>query len=413
MKKLVALLLSAAIFLTGCSPSVSEGEGSLSVQTEAVLTTAEEAEETTVDDSSWTDVELQYNSLDDEELHAHIEDLVYTETVNALDSEKYFVENVSAIYISQEYIDELAFNSQSNIYFGCTLDDLNEIFQGTRYVFTLGEDGSTVVQELEEIKEADTETILRNVAIGTGVILICVTVSIATAGTGAPAAVSVIFATAAKTAAIMAASSAAVGGTAAAVVRSIETGDVKEGLKAAALTASDEYKWGAIFGAISGGASKAIELKGATLNGLTMNEAALMQKQSGYPLDVIKQFQSMEQYNICKKAGLFPKMVNGKTALVRKIDLNYVDDKGMTNLQRMQQGLAALDPATDKPYQLHHIGQKDDSTLAILTLEEHDQCGNYKIWHDIGGNTDNPSSKPGWTKKREDFWKALAKILGG
>jgi hypothetical protein len=78
-----------------------------------------------------------------------------------LDSEDYFVENVSAVYVSKEYLEELAFNSQSNIYFGCTLAELNELFQGSRYVFTLGEDGTTTVRELQEITTEDAKNTLR------------------------------------------------------------------------------------------------------------------------------------------------------------------------------------------------------------------------------------------------------------
>jgi hypothetical protein len=38
-----------------------------------------------------------------------------------------------------------------------------------------------------------------------------------------------------------------------------------------------------------------------------MDEAAILQRE-GYPLDVIKEFRSMEQYNICKEAGLSQQM---------------------------------------------------------------------------------------------------------
>ena len=58
-----------------------------------------------------------------------------------LDSDDYFVEKVDAIYLSEEYIEELAYNSKSNVFFGFTLADLEAEFQGTRYVFTLGDDG--------------------------------------------------------------------------------------------------------------------------------------------------------------------------------------------------------------------------------------------------------------------------------
>ena len=127
----------------------------------------------------------------------YLEDSIYSELVTALNSEDYFVENVNAIYISKEYLEEVAYNSQENIYFGYTLSELDSYFQGTRYVFTLGDDGQTVVTEFQKYDDTY-DQMLKNVAIGTGVILVCVTVSIVTYGAGAPA-VSMIFAASAKT----------------------------------------------------------------------------------------------------------------------------------------------------------------------------------------------------------------------
>lgn len=413
MKRIISLLLCAAMMLTGCAPVENAESQSTTVVSQVGISQASDATTESISEIvEWKDVDIQYDSLDDKLLLAHIEDLVYSETVRNLNSEQYFVENVSAVYLSKEYLEEVAYNSQSNIYFGYTLTELNDLFQGTKYVFTLGEDGKTTVKELVEIQDTTNEEILKNVAIGTGVILICVTVSVITGGTGA-AAISTIFAASAKTGAIMAVSSAAIGGVSAGVVRGIETGDMNEALEAAALAGSDGFKWGAVSGAITGGATKAIALKGATLNGLTMNEAALIQKQSGFPLDVIKQFKNVEQFNICRNAGLVPKMVNGKTALIRSIDLNYIDDLGRTNLERMRAGLAAIDPATGKSYQLHHIGQKADSTLAILTEAEHMQGGNNTIWHDVSKATEVHGMGNNWDAQRQTFWQSLAKILGG
>ena len=130
---------------------------------------------------------LGYDSLGDEGFLNYIEDCVYTDLVNQIDSSDYFVENVAASYVSNEYLEELEYNSQENIFFGYTLSELNGIFDGTRYIFSLDESGQTVVKEFEEYKDSDIISAVRNVAIGTGVILICVTVSSVTA-VGAPAA---------------------------------------------------------------------------------------------------------------------------------------------------------------------------------------------------------------------------------
>ena len=391
MKRILALLL---VFSLISSVSVLQGtyaEAPMPVETTQAITVV--------------DPEFNFTGLSDPALLQYVEDSVYANLVHELDSDSFFVENVSAIYISKEYLDELAYNSQANIYFGYTLSELEEQFQGTKFVFTLGENGQTAVQEFEAYDDTyDRE--IRNVAIGAGVILLCVTVSVVTAGVGAPA-VSVIFAASAKTATAFALSGGIFSGVAEGIVTGIETKDFDKSLKAAALAGSEAFKWGAITGSVGGGAQSAIALKGATLNGLTMNQAAAIQRSSKYPLDVIKGFKTVEQYDICRKANLVPRTINGKTSLVRKIDLNYIDEFGRTNLQRMKEGLAALD-STGQAYELHHIGQKVDSTLAILTKAEHMQGGNNTIWHTIGTTSEVHGVSNTWNTARMEFWRTIA-----
>jgi DNA-binding XRE family transcriptional regulator len=241
-------------------------------------------------------------------------------------------------------------------------------------VFTLGDDGKTTVQKFEPYDDTY-DKIFLNVAIGTGVILVCVVLTVVTDGAGAPAAAA-IFATSAKTGAIAAVSSALIGGTASGVITGIETEDFDESMKAAALAGSDGYKWGAITGALTGGASELIALNGATSGGLTMNQVAQIQKESKYPLDLIKQFKSMEEFNVFfNEAKLSTGMINGRTALLPKDTLNsksflnfkskQPDGTEITNLQRMLNGNAPIDPATNKVLQLHHIGQKASSQAVL------------------------------------------------
>ena len=434
MKRIIALLLACVMTVTGCGAADDNKSNSNASATESVAeieySTASEA--TTGDKESneavvaYPDIDSEanlnseeaeqerrleaaesYRSLNDPELLRYVQDTVYTDLVKDLDSSEYFVENVEAIYISKEYIEELEYNSKENVFFFYTLSELDEQFQGTRYVFTLGEDGTTTVVPFEDYDDTY-DQVLKNVAIGTGVILICVTVSVATGG-AAPA-VSMIFAASAKTGTAFALSSGVFSGVSSAVVTGIQTKDFDAALKAGAKSGSEAFKWGAISGALAGGAGEAVALHGATLNGLSMNEAALIQKESGYPLDVIKQFSSMDQYKICKDAGLTSRMVNGKTALVRNIDLNQIDELGRTNLQRMMEGLAPLDPS-GTAYELHHVGQKAESTLAILTKAEHRLGENHKLWH-IFGET-SKIDRAAFDKQRAEFWIEMAKILGG
>lgn len=393
MKRILALLLILSLLACGLPASLAE---------EAAL-------------PAGSIPEAGFSGMNDPNLLRYTEDSVYESLVSALDSEEYFVENVSAVYISQEYIDELAYNSQANIYFGYTLQELSEQFQGKKYVFTLGDDGTTIATEFEAYEDNTFDRVVKNVAIGTGVILLCVTVSVVTAGVGAPA-VSMIFAAAAKTGTAMAISSGAIGGISAGIVTGIETGNLEEALKSAALAGSESFKWGAISGAIIGGVNQGTALYGAAKQtNFTMHQYAKIQKESGYPLDVIKQFKSMEQYEICRDAGLKAVTVNGKTSLVRAIDLDYVDELGRTNLQRMQEGLAAIDPGSGVSYELHHIGQKTDSTLAILTKAEHMQGGNNTIWHEFGTASDvhSAANQATWLKQKQAYWKRLAVLMEG
>lgn len=404
MKRMIALLLSSIMVLTGCGKVRPQETINNKIDPPAVYATDNVADGQLV----LKEIEPQFSVLDDEQLLIHTEDLVYREAVSAINSEEYFVENVSAVYISKEYLDELAFNSQSNIYFGYTLTELNGIFQGTKYIFTLSEDGSTAVQELQEIEDVSTETMLRNVAIGTGVILVCVTVSVVSAGVGAPA-VSMIFAASATTAKTFAISSAAFGGIAAGVVRGIETGDFDEAIEAAAKGATEGFKWGAISGAIVGGVSQGSALYGAAKQtNFTMNQYAQIQQETGYPLDVIKQFHTMDEYQAFKNANLKPAVVGNKTALIKTdIDLTRVDAKGRTNLERMKQGLAPQD-SNGVSYELHHVGQKKDGTLAIMSQVEHDS----PAIHGFLQKTEAHAAGTNWDAERQAFWKAFAELVG-
>ena len=404
MKRVLSLLLCVSLMFSACSCKNDN------VELESVSGITNDANEPVVND------EVSYADLSSPELLDYMESVVYDELVTSLNSEDYLVENVEAIYISKEYLEEVEYNSQSNIYFGFTLEEVNEMFEGERFVFTLDENGETTVESFEEYDDSY-DRVLKNVATGAGLILMCVTVSAVTVS-GAPA-VSLIFAASAKTGTAMAVSSGVFSSVTAGVVKASETDDVSEIVKAMALEGSEGFKWGAVSGVIAGGVSEGVKyskamkaLKGVELNGITKQQAAAMQMKSKYPADVIKQFTSTKQYDICKDAGLKAKMVNGKTALVRNIDLNYVDEAtGKTNLQLMLKGNAPVDPATGLKYELRHIGQKTDSTLAILTKAEHMQDGNNTIWHEVGKASEVHVEGNNWSTQKSRFWKAMAKML--
>ena len=357
--------------------------------------------------------ETTFRGMNDVNVREYIADTLYDTLLDGIDSDQYAVTNVQTVYISQEYIDELAYNSQMNVYFGYSLADLDAQFQGTRYVFTLGDDNQTVVKEFESYDDTY-DQVIRNVAVGTGVILVCVTVSAITAGAGAPA-ISMIFAVAAKTGATCALSGAALGGVSSAIVTGIETGDMDQALKAAALGASEGYKWGAITGAIAGGASEGIGLYQATLSPgstLTMNDVALIQKESKLPLSFIKYMHSMDEYNLYKEFGLEALNLNGTLAYAQPVDLSFVDDLGRTNADRIRAGLSPLD-STGTAYELHHIGQAADSPLAILTESQHRGKGIFSILHFNTGSAESVIDREIFEAEKDAFWTAYLEMFGG
>lgn len=409
MKKIIAVLLSFLMVFTGC------GKTTITVSSQPPQENYESIAEESYDELSSAEIFIKENpdiQLDDKEFLTFIEGLVYEDTITNLDSDEYFVEGVNAVYISKEYIEEVMFNSQENVFFGYNLQELNEIFQDKKYIFTLGENGLTTVKELEKIDDNTTGTMIKNVAVGSGVILVCVTVSAVTAGTGAPA-VSMIFAASASTAAKCAVSSAVFGAVTSAAVTGIQTNDVDKAFESAALSATEGFKWGAISGAVVGGAKakETFSLHSATKNGLTLNEAAKIQKESKLPTNIISEMHSFAEYEVYKGQNLKPLTVNGKTALVSKIDLNYTttnsDGTKITNLEKMLKGQSPIDPVTKTAYELHHIGQKNDATLAVLPEKIHKEFTS--VLHISGKESE--IGRPAFAPVRAKFWKSYAKYL--
>ena len=184
MKRLIAFSLCVAMLLSGCGTVSNNTPETTSIPT---ATPAESPFPTEILLSEADEQEVQFDELSDAELLDYVENAVYAELVETLDPDEYFVEGVETKYVSREYLEEVAFNSQSNIFFGYTLAELNEQFQGAHYIYTLGDDGQTAVQELVEVHDDTYDRVVKNVLIGSGVILVCVTVAVITNNPGASA----------------------------------------------------------------------------------------------------------------------------------------------------------------------------------------------------------------------------------
>ncbi len=341
IKKILALLTASAMLLTGCSlqdavdTSISQNSVTTEYVTSAMIT---ETSETTTDSNSVkptvspTDSfienplilrnteyieSLGFNSLNDTEFHDFIEDAVYSDLVNSFSSDDYYVENVEVAYISKEYLDEVAYNSLENLYFGYKLSEIDKVFQGEKYIFTLNENGQTDVVPFEEYDDTY-EKVVRNVAIGTGVILLCVTVSVATGG-----AFSMIFAT---SGAIGALTDGAIDGAVTFAFEYAQTGNPQEALKKSTLAASEGYMFGAITGAVMG---KYLDNKPTGVIPESDDFKYIINGVSESDKNKIDVFDFPE--------GIFPEQTNIPTFIETPVDFDIVDNYGKLPWQKAEE----------------------------------------------------------------------------
>jgi len=163
----------------------------------------------------------------------------------------------------------------------------------------------------------------------------------------------------------------------------------------------------------------ASESDSAESKGLTDEEKAKIKEETGWSDEIIDNIQNMKQYEALKKAGLKEAEINGRKCLIKEnIDLDYTDEDGVSNRDRMARGLAPLDSKTGKPIELHHLGQKKDGPLVELTEEEHrtgdfeDGKKNQSLWHDKSQETDvHGANESEWTNERQNHWKERSEQL--
>lgn len=156
----------------------------------------------------------------------------------------------------------------------------------------------------------------------------------------------------------------------------------------------------------------AAEEKETKAEGLTAEEKQRIKEETGWSDEIIDSIKNIKQYEILKKAGLIEVEINGKKCLIKEnIDLDYTDEDGISNRERMERGLAPLDSKTGKPIELHHLGQKADSPLVELTEEEHrtgeyeDGKKNQSLWHDNTIESEVHGEDNNWNQERKEHWK--------
>ena len=202
-------------------------------------------------------VDTEYKSfvgLDDVNLQTYVMDDLYASINSEFNSDEYEITEMFSTYVSKEYLEEVEYNSKTNVYFGFTLDELAAQFNDKKFVFTVNDNNQTDVKEFEDFNENYTKMI-KNVVIGSGVIITCAIVSVVSSGTS----IAIIFAASAKTATTFALSSATMSGVIAGGIEYYNSGDIKQAVEKASLEASEGFKSGAIIGAITGGATAAVK----------------------------------------------------------------------------------------------------------------------------------------------------------
>lgn len=162
------------------------------------------------------------------------------------------------------------------------------------------------------------------------------------------------------------------------------------------------------------------EVQEAKAETLTEEQKEQIKAETGWDTEIVENIQNMEQYEALKNAGLVEVEIDGKKCLVKEhIDLEYTDEDGVTNRERMERGLPPLDSETGKPIELHHLGQKEGSPLVELTEEEHrtgdyeDGKKNQSLWHDNTMETEVHGEGNSWTQERKEHWQGRANSTEG
>lgn len=161
-----------------------------------------------------------------------------------------------------------------------------------------------------------------------------------------------------------------------------------------------------------------IEFSDPLLSQLTEEEKVKVKSETGWSDEIIDNIENMRQYEVLKDANLVEVEINGRPCLIKKdINLDYTDADGISNRDRIKRGLAPIDEKTGRPLELHHLGQKADSPLVELSIEEHrtgeyvDGKKNQTLWHDNTKVTEVHGEGNTWDEERKSHWKTRSETI--
>ncbi|RSJ72456.1 hypothetical protein [Streptococcus cristatus] len=196
----------------------------------------------------------------------------------SLENSKYpvLVEDIAIQTMSQEYYEELEFNSQENIYFGHNESQLLQMFDTAKYSFTVNSNGKTIVGlDSDLFKEDYLTKAMKNVVIGSGVIIVCASVSVVlSGGATTPMAIMIVAGQLTTEAAL----ASAISGVVTAGISKFNGESNEEILENTIISASEGFKYAAIFS----GATKVLTSTGRYIstNVYPKSNSFLTQKQA-------------------------------------------------------------------------------------------------------------------------------------
>lgn len=145
-----------------------------------------------------------------------------------------------------------------------------------------------------------------------------------------------------------------------------------------------------------------------------------LKQRSHWPDEIINVIALMEEAEIYMRAGLKAVRIGNRWALIRS-DINWSDFSvrrntwlknkladyskwvDYNNADLIGEGFPPRDINGD-PYELHHIGQRQDSPFAELTWAEHMGDGNNTILHQAGKESE--IDRQMFDREKSDYWKA-------
>ena len=157
---------------------------------------------------------------------------------------------------------------------------------------------------------------------------------------------------------------------------------------------------------------------------MTTHEKQALRLRTGWCDAIVNCISSVAEAEIYIRAGLQAHLIGGRWALCRR-DIDWADfsirrntwlktstQKRLKDYDRwaeynnadlIGEGFPPRDPNGD-PYELHHIGQQQDSPFAELTWTEHMGGGNNTILHQAGKESEIDRGQ--FDHEKSEYWKA-------